>query len=156
MKDKRIEVVKNWPEPKSMRDIQIFLGCAGFYQCFIWGLSKLVRPLTLMLRTSSITRLSNNLSASIDKAENAEVGEGNSGDKEIVERSPSKKPNVPTGYLNFLCSKQRWVSLDSFGYDWGFQFKALSEKLQNKALVKSAGPISFFDITLLQLSNFNL
>ena len=31
MEDEQIEVVKNWPEPKSIRDIQIFLGFANFY-----------------------------------------------------------------------------------------------------------------------------
>ena len=29
---KRIKVVKEWPEPKSVRDIQVFLGFANFYQ----------------------------------------------------------------------------------------------------------------------------
>ena len=31
MEDEQIEVVKNWPEPKLMRDIQVFLGFANFY-----------------------------------------------------------------------------------------------------------------------------
>ena len=31
MEDKRIEVVRNWPEPKSVRDIQVFNGFANFY-----------------------------------------------------------------------------------------------------------------------------
>ena len=63
MEDKRIEVVKNWPEPKSMRDIQVLLGCASFYRRFIQGLSKLAGPLTSMLRTTT-TRSAENLSAS--------------------------------------------------------------------------------------------
>ena len=29
---KKIEVVKKWPEPKSVRDIQVFLGFTNFYQ----------------------------------------------------------------------------------------------------------------------------
>ena len=29
---KKIEVVKDWPKPKSVRNIQIFLGFANFYQ----------------------------------------------------------------------------------------------------------------------------
>ena len=33
--DKRIEVMKNWSESKSVYDIQIFLGFANFYQRFI-------------------------------------------------------------------------------------------------------------------------
>ena len=31
MEVKRIEVMKNWPKPKSVRDIQVFLGFANFY-----------------------------------------------------------------------------------------------------------------------------
>ena len=59
MKDKRIEIVKNWPEPKSMRDIQVFLDCASFYQRFIQGLSKLAGPLTLLLKTTLIKSAEN-------------------------------------------------------------------------------------------------
>ena len=35
MEAERIEVVKDWPEPKSVHDIQVFLGFANFYQQFI-------------------------------------------------------------------------------------------------------------------------
>ena len=35
MEEEQIEAVKNWPEPKSIRDIQVFLGFANFYQRFI-------------------------------------------------------------------------------------------------------------------------
>ena len=35
IEEERIKVVKNWPKPKSMRDIQVFLGFANFYYCFI-------------------------------------------------------------------------------------------------------------------------
>ena len=48
-------------------------------------------------RTSSTIRSAENLSASIDMAEDAEVGGGNSGDDKTVKRSSSKKPNIPTG-----------------------------------------------------------
>ena len=43
---KRIEVVKDWPEPKSVRNIQVFLGFANFYWRFIQGFSKIIAPLT--------------------------------------------------------------------------------------------------------------
>ena len=56
-------------------------------------------------RTSSTTRSAKNLSASVDMAEDAEVGEGDGGDDETVKRSPlSKKLNGPIGYLTSLCS----------------------------------------------------
>ena len=50
MEDERIEAVRNWPEPKSVRDIEVFLGFASFYQRFIQGFSKIVGSLTLMLK----------------------------------------------------------------------------------------------------------
>ena len=53
MEDERIEAVKSWPEPKSVRDIQVFIGFANFYRRFIQGFSKIAAPLTSMLKTSS-------------------------------------------------------------------------------------------------------
>ena len=101
MKEEQIEAVKNWLEPKSMRDIQVFLGFANFYWRFIQSFSKIAGPLTLMLRTSSATRSSKNLLLSLDVAEVDEVGVGGGGDREdeTVGRSPSKNSNGATGYL---------------------------------------------------------
>ena len=53
MEAKRIKVVKDWPEPKSVRDIQVFLGFANFYRRFIQGFSKIAAPLTSMLKTTN-------------------------------------------------------------------------------------------------------
>lgn len=46
MEDERIEAVKKWPEAKSVRDIQVFIGFINFYRRFI------AAPLTSMLKTS--------------------------------------------------------------------------------------------------------
>ena len=35
MEDERIKAMRNWPEPKSVRDIQVFLGFGNFYRHFI-------------------------------------------------------------------------------------------------------------------------
>ena len=48
----KIEVVKDWPELKSVRDIQVFLSFANFYQQFIQGFSRIAAPLTSMLKTT--------------------------------------------------------------------------------------------------------
>ena len=120
--------------------------------------------------TSSTTRSAKNFLASVDMAEDAEVGEGDDGDDETVERSPSKKPNVPTGYLTSLRSDadsapfaKRWVSLDSFDYGWGSQLEALPKWLRAKfagttnwTLIRSAGPTSSLDTTLHRLSSNDL
>ena len=89
--------------------------------------------------TSSTTRSAKNSSASVDMADDAEVGEGDGGDDEMVKRSPSKKLNVPIGYLISLRSNadsasfaKRWVFLDSFDYGWGSQLEALPKWLQAK------------------------
>ena len=60
MKDEKIEAVKNWPESKSVRDIQMFLGFANFYYCFIRGFKKIAGPLTSILKTSNLSKNSLN------------------------------------------------------------------------------------------------
>ena len=52
MEAERIEVIKDWPEPKSVRDIQVFLGFANFYRRFIQGFNRIAAPLTSMLKTT--------------------------------------------------------------------------------------------------------
>ena len=52
IEEKRIDVVKALPEPKSVQDIQVFIGFANFYQRFIQGFSKITAPLTSMLKKS--------------------------------------------------------------------------------------------------------
>ena len=52
MEEERIDAVKAWPEPKSIRDIQLFIGFANFYRRFIQGFSKITAPLTSILKTS--------------------------------------------------------------------------------------------------------
>ena len=53
MEEERIDAVKAWLEPKSIRDIQVFIGFANFYRRFIQGFSKIAALLTSMLKTSA-------------------------------------------------------------------------------------------------------
>ena len=98
MEDERIEAVRNWPEPKLVRDIQVFLGFANFYRRFIQGFSKIAGPLTSMLITTQSVK-----NSSLSIAEDVEVGSigGGNHEDETVERSPltSKNSNRATGYL---------------------------------------------------------
>ncbi len=50
MEKKKIETVKTWPEPQSVRDISVFLGFAYFYKRFIQNLNRIVAPLTLIFQ----------------------------------------------------------------------------------------------------------
>ncbi len=53
MEEEQIKAVRDWPEPQSVRDIQVFLGFAKFYRQFIQGFSRLAALLTSMLKTTS-------------------------------------------------------------------------------------------------------
>ena len=57
IEENKIEAVKVWPEPKSIRDIQVFLGFANFYQRFIQGFSRIAALLISMLKTTAGTSL---------------------------------------------------------------------------------------------------
>ena len=52
MKAKRIKIIKDWPKPKLVRNIPVFLGFANFYWQFIQGFSRIAAPLTSMLKTT--------------------------------------------------------------------------------------------------------
>ena len=53
-------MVREWPEPKSVQDIQVFLGFAKFYWWFIQGFSRIAAPLTSKLKTTNKPALSRN------------------------------------------------------------------------------------------------
>ncbi len=53
IEEEQIKAVRDWPEPQSVRDIQVFLGFASIYQRFIQGFSRLAALLTSMLKTTS-------------------------------------------------------------------------------------------------------
>ena len=50
MEPSRVRSIKEWPEPKTFRELQVFLGFANFYRRFILQYSKVVAPLTNMLK----------------------------------------------------------------------------------------------------------
>ncbi|KAJ1139669.1 hypothetical protein NDU88_006036 [Pleurodeles waltl] len=50
MAEKKVKAVSDWPTPKTVRDVQCFLGFANFYQRFINHFSQTVAPITKLLR----------------------------------------------------------------------------------------------------------
>ena len=93
MKEERINAVKNWPEPKSICDIQIFLGFANFYQRFIQGFSRIPAPLTSMLGISP-TPTTQKLMNLVNK-----FGKGNHGENEARRAFASTKGPIEKDYL---------------------------------------------------------
>ena len=86
---KRIEVVKDWLEPKLVRDIQVFLGFANFYWRFIQSFSRIAALFTSMLKTTgspdepASSRNNSNRSASSRNDNSRPASEKNNGDGEV-------------------------------------------------------------------------
>ncbi|CAA9517810.1 MAG: hypothetical protein AVDCRST_MAG96-2780 [uncultured Segetibacter sp.] len=49
---RRINTILKWPEPKSFRDVQVFLGFVNFYRRFIHHYSQITAPLTDLIKDS--------------------------------------------------------------------------------------------------------
>jgi hypothetical protein len=48
MSEDKIQTIRDWPEPRRVKDIQSFLGFANFYRSFIHNYSDITVPLTVL------------------------------------------------------------------------------------------------------------
>jgi transposase InsO family protein len=48
----KVQAIKDWPRPKSARDLRQFLGLASFYRRYVKGFARLAAPLSELLRES--------------------------------------------------------------------------------------------------------
>ena len=69
MEDEQIKAVKNWPKPMSIKDIQVFIRFANFYQRFIWDFNRIASPLTSIFKATA----SSDLAQKTFKADDDEV-----------------------------------------------------------------------------------
>ena len=46
----KVEAILNWEEPKTIKEVQAFLGVCNFYQRFVEGFANIARPLTQLTR----------------------------------------------------------------------------------------------------------
>ncbi|XP_049339640.1 uncharacterized protein LOC125804612 [Astyanax mexicanus] len=53
MDDRKIQAVVNWPTPRSVKELQRFLGFANFYRRFIRNYSSVAAPLTNLLKRNA-------------------------------------------------------------------------------------------------------
>jgi len=50
MSDRKVKSVQDWAHPRSVKEVQIFIGFANFYGRFIKDFSKVCKPITEMLK----------------------------------------------------------------------------------------------------------
>jgi hypothetical protein len=56
METDRISTIEDWPTPKSVREVQVLLEFTNFYRWFIRKYSKVILPLTELLKKADTTR----------------------------------------------------------------------------------------------------
>ncbi|XP_073017872.1 uncharacterized mitochondrial protein AtMg00860-like [Primulina eburnea] len=50
---KKVEAIKDWPQPKTVTEVRSFLGLAGYYKKFVEGFSSIAIPLTKLIQKNS-------------------------------------------------------------------------------------------------------
>ena len=50
MSERKVESILKWKAPRSVKDVQIFIGFANFYRRFIENFSKICKPITYTLK----------------------------------------------------------------------------------------------------------
>lgn len=51
---KKIQAVKEWPVPTSLKQLWGFLGLSGYYKRFIKGYARISSPLTALLKANAL------------------------------------------------------------------------------------------------------
>ena len=89
-------MVKNWLELTLVREIQVFIGFANFYQRFNQGFSKIAAPLTLLLKAIRLSDLGPKM---FKRDDNKVVGVGGRANKMVVNLFKNNKSRNSTYML---------------------------------------------------------
>jgi hypothetical protein len=50
MQEEKVKAIKEWKEPKTVKQVQAFLGFVNFYRRFVPNFSRLAKPLTTLTK----------------------------------------------------------------------------------------------------------
>ena len=68
---KKIEAVRDWPQPNTPTEIRSFLGLAGYYRRFVEGFSKIAAPLSRLTQKGVVFRWSDGCEEGFQKLKTA-------------------------------------------------------------------------------------
>ena len=71
MAQNKVNIIRDWPEPQKVKDIQSFLGFANFYHRFIYNYSDIVVPLTRLMRKDALWNFSTDCRRSFNSLKEA-------------------------------------------------------------------------------------
>ena len=63
----KVEKVKNWPLPKTSREVQQFLGLANYYRRFVKGFSDIAHPLHRLTEQAAVFRWTSECQQAFDE-----------------------------------------------------------------------------------------
>ena len=52
---KKIEAMQDWPHPKTLNRLHVFIGLTGYYRKFVKNYGKIAAPLTSLLKNNAFT-----------------------------------------------------------------------------------------------------
>ena len=67
MDENKVRVIKEWSKPSKLKELRSFLGLANYYKQFIKGYSKMVAPLTDLLKKYQKLEWSSKCQAAFDE-----------------------------------------------------------------------------------------
>ena len=126
IKVKKIEVVKNWPKPKSVHNIQVFLGFTNFYWQFIQDFNRIAAPLSSILKTTE----------SSDKP----APRRNNGSKSTSSKNNKSRPTSKKNNGNSKVDKFGGGGVEHARQSEKLKKLAKSRNLKGKKLFKSQKP----------------
>ena len=71
MAQNKVDIIRDWPEPRKVKDIQSFLGFANFYCRFIYNYSDIVVPLTRLTQKDALWNFSTDCRRSFNSLKEA-------------------------------------------------------------------------------------
>ena len=71
MDEDKVRVIREWSEPSKLKELLSFLGLANYYKQFIKGYSKMVAPVTDLLKKDKKWEWSSKCQAAFDELKSA-------------------------------------------------------------------------------------